>query len=87
MFSIIDARDGRVYDFPFSVSWTDEDPFGVNVRRNSNAVHIVGELNEDGNARDRWYVWDGKALVLKSEQPACHTDAGGCQPNKNFPVQ
>jgi hypothetical protein len=75
MFSIIDATDGRVYDFPYSVSWVDENPYGVDFRRDSRAVHVVGMLNEQGESADRWYVWDGAGLKLISKKPAHHTDA------------
>jgi hypothetical protein len=78
MFSIVDANDGRVYDFPFGVSWVDEALAGVNFHRNSKAVRIVGQLNEDGDSKDRWYVWDGKALVRKSERLPCHMETQNC---------
>jgi hypothetical protein len=72
MFSIVDAVDGRVYDAPFTVSWGDEADSGVNVKRDSCAIHVVGSLNEGDNSADRWYVWDGKELKLKSEKFARH---------------
>jgi hypothetical protein len=74
MFSIIDALGGRVYDFPFTVTWTDEIDYGVNCRRDSKAVHIVGYLNESGSSADRWYVWDGTRLSQVSEKPSKHAD-------------
>jgi hypothetical protein len=74
-FSIVDAMDGRVYDFPFSVSWNDESDSGVLGRRNSRALHVVGSLNEGDNSADRWYLWTGKELKLISERPAKHLDA------------
>jgi hypothetical protein len=77
-FSIIDSKDGRVYDFPSTVSWNDEEPSGVIFRRDSRAVHMVGQLDEDGKSRDRWYVWDGHALLMKSVQAACHLDTQKC---------
>ena len=72
MFSIVDAIDGRVYDAPFTVSWTDEVDGGVGFVLNSRALHIIGSLNEGDNSADRWYVWDGIRLRLQSEQPAKH---------------
>jgi hypothetical protein len=74
MFSIVDAVDGRVYDAPFTVSWTDERDADLKVIRESCAIHIVGSLSEGANSADRWYVWDGKELKLKSEMPARRSD-------------
>lgn len=42
---------------------------GITYHRNSQALHVVGELNEE-HPGDRWYVWNGKDLDLVSEQPA-----------------
>src|SRR5437868_5869871 len=46
MLSIINDLDGSVYDFPYSVVWTWEADYGVNFRRHSRAIHVVGQLNE-----------------------------------------
>jgi hypothetical protein len=64
MFSIIDARDGRVYDAPFIVTWTHEIDPGVHMIRDSRAIHIVGSRNEAEESVDCWYVWDGTRLKL-----------------------
>jgi hypothetical protein len=71
LFSIIDAVDGSVYDFPFGVQWTDEVNSGITFHRDSKAIHIVGYLNEKDSA-DRWYVWDGKNLSKVAERPPGH---------------
>jgi len=69
-FSIVDAVDGRVYDFPYSVSWGNEADSGVLGHRESSVLHVVGSLNEGDNSADRWYLWTGKELKLISEKPA-----------------
>jgi len=73
-FSIVNDLDGTVYDFPYTVSSFGIWDSGVAWRRDSNAVHVVGSLNEGNNLADRWYVWDGKKLNKVSEKPAVHED-------------
>jgi hypothetical protein len=73
-FSIIDDLDGTVYDFPYTVSSFGIQDSGVDWRRDSNAVHVVGSLNEGNNLADRWYVWDGKSLKKVFEKRAVHED-------------
>ena len=86
MFSIVDISNGRVYDFPFSVSYDDEDPCGVIFHRDSRVVRVIGRLNEVGDSKDRRYLWDGKNLVEKSEQPSCHSDRQNCGKKKPRPA-
>jgi hypothetical protein len=52
-FSIVDAVDGHVYDFPAGVSWSADVDGGVTFHRNSRAIHVVGWLNETGDQMDR----------------------------------
>ena len=73
LFSIVDATDGRVYDFPYSVSWLDENPYGIDFHRDSRALRVVGMLNEQGTSAERWYLWNGKDLKLISTEPAHHS--------------
>jgi hypothetical protein len=70
MFSIIDAKDGRVYDAPFTVTWLAEQNPGLQVVRDSRAVHIVGSRNEAKESVDCWYLWDGVQLKLISKKAA-----------------
>jgi hypothetical protein len=72
MFSIVDAVDGRVYDFPSGVSWSADVDGGITYRRNSRAIHVVGYLNETGEQMDCWYVWNGLKLTEISGEPAKH---------------
>jgi len=68
-FALINSKTGVVYMAPFSVSGFAILHQGIHYRRNSRALHVVGELNE-ANPADRWYVWNGKKLDLVSEEPA-----------------
>jgi hypothetical protein len=76
LFSIIDDVTGKVYDFPYSVTWNDEIDYGVTFRRNSKALRIGGYLNESEASADRWYVWDGATLSKIAERPSRHSASG-----------
>jgi hypothetical protein len=82
MFSIVDAVNGKVYDFPATVSWIEEVDFGITFHRDSRAVRVVGYLNEKGCSTDRWYSWDGTKLSEVAEKPSEHAEthdpAVGC---------
>jgi len=68
-FAAINLKDGRVTFFPSAVSWTSEKNCGIRFRRDSRALHVIGDLNEEDSA-DRWYEWTGRSFRLLSRKPA-----------------
>jgi hypothetical protein len=66
-FGIADLTTGNTYYFPKSVS-----AMGSGRRlmfdRHSSALHVVGIFNEKKPA-DRWYVWNGRSLLLRKDIP------------------
>jgi hypothetical protein len=77
MFSIVNLLDGKVYDFPFTVTWNDEVNSGVTFHRDSSAVRVGGYLNEQGCSAERWYLWDGTQLLKIAERPSKHAENSG----------
>ncbi|WP_263379635.1 hypothetical protein [Granulicella paludicola] len=75
-FAVIDAFTGRVTFFPATVSQNREVGERLTYKRNSEAIHIIGSLNEEDSA-DRWYVWDGNSFNLISKRPAILVDDNG----------
>lgn len=65
----IDLHNGKVSYFPGAISCGQEKNCGVQFRKNSRAVHVVGYLNEEDSA-DRWYVWTGQQFKLVAKKPA-----------------
>jgi hypothetical protein len=68
-FAVINALNGRVTFFPYSVSQVREAGNNFAYRKDSRAIHVIGSLNEE-NSADRWFVWDGQTFRLISEKPA-----------------
>ncbi len=67
--AVIDLHNGKVTYFPWSVSWNREKDYGVRFRKDSQAIHAVGALNEEDPA-DRWYIWTGQQFKLITKKPA-----------------
>ncbi len=63
--AIVDARTGRVYFAPFTVTCE------LGFERNSRLLSVdsptcfLDEQTEPGARVQRWYVWDGRSLVLQ----------------------
>lgn len=68
--AIIDAKNGRVFMVPFTITTVGEEEIDpVQFRPDSRLVVVNGSRNDQPENGSFYYLWDGKRLKLIQENP------------------